>query len=42
MTLSTPILAGAGRLADIPGEAITSLVRKPGELTGLFNDDGKV
>lgn len=42
MNITTPILAGAGRLADIPGEAVTSLVRKLGEPTGLFNDDGKV
>jgi hypothetical protein len=39
MDITTPILAGAGRLADLPGEVITSLVRKIGELTGLFNDD---
>ena len=39
MDIATPVLAGAGWLAELPGEAITSLVRKIGELTGLFNDD---
>jgi hypothetical protein len=39
MDITTPVLASAGRLADLPGEVITSLVRKIGELTGLFNDD---
>jgi hypothetical protein len=39
MDIATPILASAGQLAELPGEAITSLVRKIGELTGLFNDD---
>jgi hypothetical protein len=40
MDIATPVLASAGWLAELPGEAITSLVRKTGELTGLFNDDG--
>jgi len=40
MDISTAILASAGRLAELPGEVITALVRKIGELTGLFNDDG--
>jgi hypothetical protein len=40
MDIATPILASAGRLAELPGEVITSLVRKIGELTGLFNDEG--
>jgi hypothetical protein len=39
MDITTPILASAGWLADLPGEVITSLVRKIGELTGLFDDD---
>src|SRR5262249_19169602 len=39
MNVLTPLFAGAGQIADIPGESITSLVRKIGELTGLFNDD---
>jgi hypothetical protein len=39
MDSTAAILASAGRLADLPGEAITSLVRKTGDLTGLFNDD---
>lgn len=40
MDIATLVLASAGRLAELPGEVITSLVRKIGELTGLFNDDG--
>lgn len=40
MDIAAPILASAGRLAEFPGEAITSLVTKIGERTGLFNDDG--
>jgi hypothetical protein len=40
MDITTLIFASAGRLAELPGEVITSLVRKTGELTGLFNDDG--
>jgi hypothetical protein len=39
MDITTPILAGAGRLAELPGEAITTQVTRIGELTGLFNDD---
>ena len=38
MNITTPILAGAAHLAALPGEFITSLVRKIGEVTGLFND----
>jgi hypothetical protein len=40
MDTTTAIFAGAGRLAELPGEVITALVRKIGEATGLFNDDG--
>jgi hypothetical protein len=37
--MTTPVLASAGWFVGLPGEAITSLVRKVGELTGLFDDD---
>jgi len=40
MDIATAIMASAGRLAELPGEVITALVRRIGELTGLFNDDG--
>src|SRR5215475_11800009 len=40
MDITTAIFASVGRLAELPGEVITALVRKIGELTGLFNDDG--
>ncbi len=40
MVVTTAIFASTGWLAELPGEAITSLVTKIGERTGLFNDDG--
>lgn len=34
MSITAPLFT----IADIPGEAITSLVKKIGNLTGLFDD----
>jgi hypothetical protein len=42
MNFATALFTGAGQIADLPGDAITSLVSKIGNLTGLFNDDNSL
>jgi hypothetical protein len=39
MNITTPIAKGASLIATIPGDSLTALVTKIGDLTGLFNDD---
>lgn len=39
MDITTPLVAGAAGLADMPGEAITALVGRIGDFTGLFGQD---
>jgi hypothetical protein len=38
MNLSTPLLKGAGQMAALPGDSMTSLIGKIGDFTGLFGD----
>ena len=40
MNLTTPILMGAIHAAELPGDAVASLLRTIGNFTGLFADDG--
>ena len=39
MNLTTPVLKGVIRLAELPGDSVTSLVQTVGSNTGLFADD---
>ena len=38
MNITSPIMAGAARAADLPGDSVTSLLRMIGAGTGLFDD----
>jgi hypothetical protein len=38
MNISTPLLQGAGQMAAMPGDTITSLLKAIGDSTGLFGD----
>jgi hypothetical protein len=40
MNLTSPVLNGAARAAEIPGESVTSVLRVIGDFTGLFAADG--
>ena len=39
MNITSPILTGAARVADIPGDSVTSFLRMFGAGTGLFDDN---
>ena len=39
MNLTTPVLKGMIRAAELPGDSVTSLVQKIGTTAGLFGDD---
>lgn len=39
MNLSSPLLAGAAHVANLPGDTVASLLRMLGDFTGLFADD---
>jgi len=39
MNITSPIMAGAARAADLPGDSVTSLLRMIGAGTGLFDDN---
>jgi hypothetical protein len=38
MNITSPMMAGAARLAELPGDSVTSLLRMIGAGTGLFDD----
>jgi hypothetical protein len=38
MNITSPLLAGAARVADVPGDSMTSLLRMIGTGTGWFDD----
>jgi hypothetical protein len=38
MNITSPIMAGAVRVADLPGDSVTSFLRMIGAGTGLFDD----
>jgi hypothetical protein len=38
MNITSPILAGAARVAELPGDSVTSLLKMVGSSTGLFDD----
>src|SRR5436190_10756638 len=38
MNITSPIMAGAVRVAELPGDSVTSLLRMIGAGTGLFHD----
>jgi hypothetical protein len=40
MNLTSPVLKGAARAAEIPGDSVTSFLRVIGDFTGLFAADG--
>jgi hypothetical protein len=40
MNLTSPVLNGAARAAEIPGDSVTSFLRSIGDFTGLFAADG--
>jgi hypothetical protein len=40
MNLTSPVLKGAARAAEIPGDSATSFLRGIGDFTGLFAADG--
>ena len=40
MTLTSPVLNGAARAAEIPGDSVTTVLRVIGDFTGLFAADG--
>jgi hypothetical protein len=40
MNLTSPVLNGAARAAEIPGDSVTSVLRVIGDFTGLFAADG--
>jgi hypothetical protein len=39
MNITSPIMAGAVRVADLPGDSVTSFLRMIGAGTGLFDDN---
>ena len=39
MNITSPILTGAARVADMPGDSVTSFLRMIGAGTGLFDDN---
>jgi hypothetical protein len=39
MNLTSPLLAGAAHMADLPGDTVASLLRMLGDSTGLLADD---
>src|SRR4051794_16600154 len=38
MNITSPILAGAARAAELPGDSVTSLLKMVGSAIGLFDD----
>lgn len=38
MNITTPLLNGASRIAALPGDSMTSLLKAVGDVTGLFGD----
>ena len=40
MNLTSPVLNGAARAAEIPGDSVTTVLRVIGDFTGLFAADG--
>lgn len=38
MNITSPILTGAARVAELPGDSVTSLLKMVGSTTGLFDD----
>ena len=40
MNLTSPVLNGAARAAEIPGDSVTSFLRVIGDFNGLFAADG--
>jgi hypothetical protein len=40
MNLTSPVLKGAARTAEIPGDSVSSFLRVFGDFTGLFAADG--
>jgi hypothetical protein len=40
MNLTSPVLKGAARVAELPGDSVTSFLRMVGDSTGLFAGDG--
>ena len=40
MNLTSPLLKGAVRAAELPGDSVSSFLKTIGNLTGLFADDG--
>jgi hypothetical protein len=40
MNLTSPVMKGAARIAELPGDSVTSLLRMVGDSTGLFAGDG--
>jgi hypothetical protein len=40
MNLTSPVLNGAARADEIPGDSVTSVLRMIGDFTGLFAADG--
>src|SRR5712672_2113855 len=38
MNITSPIMAGAVRVAELPGDSVTSFLRMIGAGTGLFDD----
>ena len=38
MNITSPLLSGAARVADVPGDSMTSLLRMIGAGTGWFDD----
>src|SRR3977135_4710801 len=40
MNLTSPLLKGAARAADLPGDSVTSFLKAVADSTGLFPNDG--
>ena len=38
MNMTSPLLTGAARVAELPGDSVTSLLQMVGAGTGLFDD----
>jgi hypothetical protein len=38
MNITSPILAGAAHVAELPGDSVASLLKMVGAATGLFDD----
>src|SRR5260370_19017827 len=38
MNITSPILAGAAQMAELPGDSVASLLKPVGNATGLFDD----